>query len=113
MVAGRLLEWLVRDTVQEANRDVSRVKRNAVNVVTHPIRTLFNIVFMTLLFGVLYTIVYDGAAVATVDAAEGNSLAMALAILPPLPILALIGAAMVVLVPLTMILQGFKKDWEH
>ncbi|MFC7020742.1 MULTISPECIES: hypothetical protein [Haloarcula] len=106
MVVGRLLHWLVRDTMRETGRDVSRVKRNAVDIVTHPVRTLLNIAFMTVLVGVLYTIVYDSGAVAAVDTAEGDSLAMVLAILPPLPVLALIGGAMVVLVPLTMLFRG-------
>ena len=113
MVAGRLLNWLVRDTMRETGRDVSRVKRNAVDIVTHPVRTLFNIAFVTVLFGVLYTIVYDSGAVAAVDAAEGDSLAMALAILPPLPILALIVLAMAILVPLTMLFRGVNDDQYH
>ncbi|WP_276277648.1 hypothetical protein [Haloarcula regularis] len=82
------------------------MKRNAVNIVTHPIRTLFNITFMTVLFGVLYTVFYDSGSVAAMDAAEGNSLAMALAILPPTPILVLLALAMAILVPITMLFRG-------
>lgn len=104
---------LVGGTNRNSNRGLSRLRRNAVEIVTRPFRTLYSIVFMTLLFGVIYTIIYDSGAVAAVDAAEGNALAMALAILPPLPILALIAGAMAVLVPLTMLFRGVSHDDQY
>ncbi|MDS0221632.1 hypothetical protein NDI54_09745 [Haloarcula sp. S1AR25-5A] len=110
MVVRRLLGLLVSETNRESSRKVRRTRRNAVEIVTHPFRTLYSIVFMTLLFGVLYTIFYDSGAIAAVDAAEGDAVAMALAFLPPLPVLALIAVAMAVLVPFTMLFRGVSDE---
>lgn len=110
MVARRLLSLLVSSTNRSPNRKTRRLRRNAVEIVTRPFRTLYAIVFMTLLFGVMYTIFYDSGAVAAVDAAEGDAVAMALAVLPPLPILALIALAMAVLVPFTMLFRGVSDE---
>ncbi|WP_336339208.1 hypothetical protein [Haloarcula brevis] len=110
MVARRLLGLLISGTTRDVNRKTDRIRRNAAEIVTRPFRTLYSIVFMTLLFGVVYTIVVDSGAAAAVDAAEGDAVAIALALLPPLPVLALIAAAMAVLVPFSMLFTGVNDE---
>ncbi|MBV0903279.1 hypothetical protein [Haloarcula salina] len=110
MVVRRLLGLLVSGTNRNSNRKVRRVRRNAVEIVTRPFRTLYAIAFMTLLLGVMYTLIYDSGAAAAVDAAEGDAVAMALAFLPPLPVLALIAVAMAILVPFSMLFRGVSDE---
>ncbi|AUG47440.1 hypothetical protein BVU17_07855 [Haloarcula taiwanensis] len=110
MVVRRLLGLLVSETNRGSSRKIGRIRHNAVEIVTRPFRMLYSIVFMTVLFGVLYTIFYDSGAVAAVNAAEGDAVGMALAFLPPLPILALIAVAMAVLVPLTMLFRDVSDE---
>ena len=102
---GRLFGWN-----RNSNRGLSRLRRNAVELVTHPLRTLYSIVFMTGLFSVLYTIFYETGATTEIGAAEGDALATALAFLPPFHILALIAVAMTILVPVTMLFRGVTSD---
>ena len=109
-----MLGMLGRNVARGAKRDAFRPVRSAryhtKRVVTRPIRTLFAIVFTTLLVGVLYTVTMDQSAIAALDTVEGDVVGTALALLPPLPILLLIGVAMVVLVPVTSVTSGIRRD---
>lgn len=112
-IPGLVVRVIVRDARRDADRTARSVDRNVRRVLGRPVRTTLSIVFVTLLFGVLYTISMDQGAVNDVDAAGGDALATALAILPPLPILALIALAMLVLVPVALVSQGVKNDLRY
>lgn len=106
---------MVRDAQRDADRTVRSVRRNTRRVVTRPIRTTLSILFMTLLASVLYTITMDSTAVAAVGEAEasGDTVGLLLAVLPPVPILLGIAALMVVLVPISLITGGVRRDLRY
>lgn len=117
MVVRRVLGFLGGIVVRDAERSVNRyeraLRRNVRRVVFRPIRTSLAICFMTLLGGVVYTVSMRPDAVAAVDAAEGDLLGTALAILPPFPILLAIGLVMVILVPIALISGGIQNDLRY
>lgn len=104
--------------VRGVRRDVERTERSyryhVRRVFGRPVRTLLTVLFMTLLVGVLYTFAYDGTtASVAVEAAGEDPLALAAALLPSLPIMLLIGLAMLVIVPISMVLGGVQREREY
>jgi len=119
MVGRRLLGFvgniIVRDAKRDVDRHTSAVRRNTRRVLFRPVRTGFSILFMTLLVAVLYTITTDPTASTAVDEAEasGDTLGILFALLPPAPILLAIAAAMIVLVPISLITGGIRRDLRY
>lgn len=119
-MVGRKLPGLVGGIVaRSARRDVDRhtsaLRRNTRRVLGRPVRTGLSILFVTLLVSVLYTVTTDPAASVAVGDAEasGDMLGVLLAVLPPAPILLAIAAVMVVLVPLSLITGGVRRDLRY
>jgi hypothetical protein len=109
-----IVQTLTRSAERERDRTIRSYRYHVRQVTAHPIRTLFSILFMSVLVGIMYSVAYDSTAtLAAVDVAGEDPLAVALAVLPPAPIMLLIFLAMLVIVPISTVLGGVQYERRH